>query len=82
MEKEIDIKDKYSRELQDINYILQNLEMGRYYENTGAKMDGYLATNIQKLRDSILSLIDKIEYNKDSISEELLKTLNKTRFLK
>lgn len=71
MEKKIDIKKKYSRELEDIDYILRNLENGRYYEKSGAKMDGYLATNIQNLRKNINVLLDKIEYDKESIDDQI-----------
>lgn len=73
MEKKIDIKKKYSRELEDIDYILRNLENGRYYEKSGAKMDGYLATNIQNLRKNINVLLDKIEYDKESIDDQIAK---------
>jgi hypothetical protein len=71
MEKKIDIKKKYSRELEDIDYILRNLEKGRYYEKTGAKMDGALATNIQNLRKHLNELLDKVEYNEKSVKDEL-----------
>lgn len=77
MEKKIDIKKKYSRELEDIDYILRNLENDRYYEKSGAKMDGYLATNIQNLRKNIATLLDKIEYDKDSVDEEIFKAIDK-----
>jgi signal transduction histidine kinase len=71
--KTIDIKKRYSRELEDIDYILRNLENGRYYEKSGAKMDGALETNIANLRKNINDLLNKIEHNQDSISEELAK---------
>ncbi|NFM95324.1 hypothetical protein FDC09_17175, partial [Clostridium botulinum] len=70
MEKILDVKKRYSRELEDIDYILRNLENGRYYENTKAKMDGYLATNVADIRKKVDDLINKIEYNKDSIDEQ------------
>lgn len=71
MEKKIDIKNKYSRELSEIKYILDSLENGRYYEKTGARMDGYLATNISNLKEKLNDLFIKIEYSKESINEEL-----------
>jgi hypothetical protein len=77
MDKVIDIKKRYSRELEDIDYILRNLENGRYYENTKAKMDGYLATNIADIRKDLNDLINKIEYNKDSIDEKIGKEFSK-----
>jgi len=73
MEKKVDINMKYSQELEDIDYILRNLENGRYYENTNAKGDGSLVTNIQKLRGNIAKLINKIEYDKESIDDEITK---------
>ncbi|AGK97601.1 hypothetical protein [Clostridium pasteurianum] len=76
-EKVIDISKKYSREISEISYILDNLEKGRYYENTGSKMDGYLSTNICNLRDELNELFNKIEYNKDSINEEMRKAFFK-----
>ncbi|ACO84851.1 hypothetical protein CJF16_19735 [Clostridium botulinum] len=79
MEKVLDVKKRYSRELEDIDYILRNLENGRYYENTKAKMDGYLATNVADIRKKVDDLINKIEYNKDSIDEQLMKELAKVQ---
>ncbi|ABS40315.1 hypothetical protein [Clostridium botulinum] len=79
MEKVVDVKKRYSRELEDIDYILRNLENGRYYENTKAKMDGYLATNVSDIRKKVDDLINKIEYNKDSIDEQLMKELAKVQ---
>lgn len=72
-EENIDLKEKYSNEISEINYILNNLEKGRYYENTGAKIDGYLATNISKLREKLNDLFNKIEYKKDSTNDEIEK---------
>lgn len=76
MQKVIDIKTKYSHELSDIKYILDNLEKGRYLENSRAQSDGSLAHNIQKLRRQITELLLKIEYGKDSISDELAEVFN------
>lgn len=70
-DKKIDITGKYSREIQDIKNKLQQLENGRIYEMTGAQMDGYLATNIGQLKKMIAELIEKIEYDEDSISDQL-----------
>jgi len=71
MDEKIDVRKKYSYELNEINYILQNLENGRYYENTGAQSDGYVATRIQKIRKHLDELLDKIEYNEKSVKDEL-----------
>ncbi|MDR3597840.1 hypothetical protein [Clostridium sp.] len=71
MNEKSEIRNKYSHELNEIYYILQNLENGRYYENTRARGDGYLATNIQNLRKQFDELIDKIECNEKSVKDEL-----------
>lgn len=80
MDKVIDIKRRYSKELEDINYILQNLENDRYYEKSGARMDGYLSTNISNLRKGIEDLIEKIEYNEESEHEKLAEALKDVKF--
>lgn len=82
MEKRIDIQNKYSREIGDIKYILNKLENGRYYEKTGAKMDGYLSTNISDLKDKLNELFNKIEYNKESIDEELSRIIKEKGIFK
>ena len=71
MDKQIDISGRYAFELQEIKNKLSDLEQRRIYELSGAQMDGYLATNIQKLRKMLSSLIHKIEYSLPSIEEEL-----------
>lgn len=71
MEGKREIRKKYSHELNEINYILQNLEIDRYYENTKARGDGYLATNIQNLRKQFYELLDKIECDEDSTNDEI-----------
>jgi len=58
-------------EIQEIANKLRQLENSRIYELSGAQMDGYLTTNIQQLKKMIAQLIDKIEYGKDSITNEL-----------
>lgn len=75
-EKVVDVKDRYSREIEEIRYILQNLENGRYYENSGVKMDGYLSTNIIKLKKYLNDLINKVEYNLDSDEDEIVKAFS------
>ncbi|SMC19369.1 hypothetical protein SAMN02745134_00814 [Clostridium acidisoli DSM 12555] len=75
MDKIIDIEKRYSKELEDIRYILQNLENGRYYENTNVRMDGYLSTNITKLKEELNDLLNKIEYNKESEHEKLAEAI-------
>lgn len=41
------------------------------------QMDGYLATNVAQLRRMIAELIYKVEYGKDSTSDDLLEALDK-----
>ncbi|GEP65205.1 hypothetical protein CBE01nite_29730 [Clostridium beijerinckii] len=77
MVKEVDVRKKYSHELNEMYYILKNLENDRYYEKSGAMSDGFLATNIQKFRKQFDELINKIEYDKDSVDEEIFKAIDK-----
>lgn len=69
--KVIDIKNKYSMELQEIKNKLHDLEVGRIYELTRVQQDGYLAKNISDLRQMLNKLINKIEFEKDSTSDDL-----------
>lgn len=80
MEKINDIQNKYEGELLNIKNKLNHLEEGRIYEITGAKMDGYLATNIIELKKMLNDLIYKIKYNKESDIEALAKALNNIEF--
>lgn len=64
------LSEKYSSEIAEIAYILKNLEAGRIYENTGARMDGSLATNVAKLREKIAILLSKIENNDESFQDK------------
>lgn len=75
-DKKVDITGKYSREIQNIKNKLQQLEDGRIYEKTGAQMDGYLATNIGQLRKMIAELLYKIEYDKDSLNDQLSEAID------
>ena len=59
--RKTNIVDEYSHEINEIRYILNNLERGRIYEKTGWSQDEYLATNIQKLRKEIVNLLVKIQ---------------------
>jgi hypothetical protein len=70
-EKVVDIKVRFHMELSQIDYILTGLENGRVLELNGSNMDGSLAHNAQKLRKEIARLLYKIQYGKDSDSEEL-----------
>lgn len=77
MDKAVDISDRYSSEISDIKNKLNQLEKGRIYELTGAKMDGHLSTNIEQLRESIGDLLYKIEFNKESMNEKVAKEMKK-----
>ena len=77
MDKKVDITDRYKQEILDIQYKLDQLDKGRVYEISNIKTDGYLSTNIDKLRRMIEELIYKIEYCKESKFEELKKALDK-----
>lgn len=76
-EKKVDVSQRYRHEILDIKNKLQQLEDGRIYEFTKAQMDGYLSTNIGQLKKMISELLYKIEYDKDSINEELGKAFGK-----
>lgn len=67
------IKEKYSQEISDIQTKLDQLEAGRFAENTNADTDGLLATNVNQLRKMIFKLLAKIEKNSDSETDVLLK---------
>ena len=77
MEKKIDVIEKYNHELIKIKNKLNQLEKGRVYEITNAKMDGYLDRNIRELREMITDLFYKIEYGEESDSEELKREYRK-----
>lgn len=68
---------KYRREINNIENRLKDLEKSRIYELSGSKMDGYLATNINKLRDDFYELLYKIETNEESIEEKLRSVFKK-----
>lgn len=70
---EYSICDVYCQELNDITNKLNDLEHGRIYEVSQAKMDGYLQTNILQLKTMFNELLDKIQNGKESTSEEIAK---------
>ncbi len=80
MDKVVDVSDRYSAEILNIKNKLNQIEKGRIYELyelTGDKMDGYLSTNIEQLRESINDLLYKIEFNKESINERVSREFRK-----
>lgn len=72
-EKVVDVRERYHEEISKIAYILKGLEEGRVYGYNGnpSKADGTLQHNAIKLRQEIASLLNKIEYGKKSIAEEI-----------
>lgn len=75
MEKKIDITNKYDEEIAEINYILQGLYNGRVYGLNGnnCTMDGSLQHNVTELTKKLNQLLTKIEYGKDSTSDDISK---------
>ncbi|MEK5069640.1 hypothetical protein [Sporosarcina sp. FSL K6-1508] len=56
------IKQEYSMEINRIQNYLRDLENGRIYEITGAKMDGSyakIASNISREFEELLTMIEK-----------------------
>lgn len=68
------IEEKYSMEISEINRMLENIKNGRFKENTKANSDGYLATNVENLKNEIFGLLKKIENNSDSKQDKILKS--------
>jgi hypothetical protein len=69
-EKVIDIKGRFSLEINAIEYILQGLENGLVTElHPNAKMYGSLSHEVAKLRKELNNLINRIEYGKESAIE-------------
>lgn len=71
-DKVIDIRGRFAHEISEIEYILQNLENGLITEiHPNASMYGSLPHNVDKLRKELNNLLNRIQYGKDSGSEEL-----------
>lgn len=75
-----EISRRYSYELNQITNKLNQLERGRIYELSKAKMDGYLSTNIEQLRDLFDDLINKIQNGEEGESQKLSKYKDKLQF--
>jgi len=71
VDSKVDVTRRYRHEILNIKNKLQQLKDGKIYDLTGAKMDGYLSTNISQLEEMIDELIDKVEYCKKSTTEKL-----------
>lgn len=79
MDKIIDVKERYSKELKTIDYAIKSLEHSDFKEedNKKSKNKSYILMNIAKLKESIDDLIDKIEYNKKSEEEKFSELMQK-----
>jgi len=73
MEKVTSISEKYINEIEDINEILRRLYDERIYGINGnnSNSDGSMQQNITKLTKQLNKLINKIEFGKDSINDEI-----------
>ncbi|MCM2590493.1 hypothetical protein NDQ53_14415 [Rossellomorea marisflavi] len=60
-QKPTSIFNAYSHEISNIMNQLTHLENNRYYENTGARMDGSVSTNARQLKEKIKDLLIKID---------------------
>lgn len=67
------IKEKYSQEILDIEYILNNMESGRIYGINGnhCTMDGSLQKNCENLRKEFFTLLKKIQNGLDSKQDKI-----------
>ncbi|WP_163529275.1 hypothetical protein [Halobacillus ihumii] len=70
-EKRLGIFDDYSYEILEIKSILTEMENGRIYEKTGARMDGSLPYKVQKLREKLNDLLTKIDKQAPSAHDEI-----------
>ena len=55
------INERYTNELLDIASRLQRLKDGKVYELTNVQSDGFIATNVDKLKDQVNKLLGKIQ---------------------
>lgn len=74
------ISEEYSHEINDIKNKLNQLERGRIYELSRVPMDGYLATNIEQLRDMLNDLLNKIQNGSDGTDTELADIMKSIHF--
>lgn len=72
MIRKVDVKNKYSNELEDIFLTLQSIEreVSNKYQDDDKT---YLLSITKNVENKLNDLIDKIEYNRDSIKD----TINK-----
>jgi len=70
---EVKISQKYSKEIEPINQILEKLLKEKYYEKSDNPSDGYLETNIKELKNRFKDLLRKIDNGEESSSENGLR---------
>lgn len=73
----MDIKNRYSIELDEIRNYLTDLENGRIYELTRTPGTASCATLAKHLRDNLNALLNKIEKDKPSVAEIVAEPLQK-----
>ena len=64
------IEERYTSELADISSRLDKLRNGRVYELSNVQSDGFIATNVDKLKDQVNKLLGKIQ-NDGQANDEL-----------
>lgn len=74
------ISEEYRHEVNDIKNKLNQLERGRIYELSRVPMDGYLATNIEQLRNMLNDLLNKIQNGSDGTDAELADIMKSIHF--
>ena len=55
------IEERYTSELADIASRLDKLRNGRVYELSNVQSNGFIATNVDKLKDQVNKLLGKIQ---------------------
>ena len=55
------IEERYTSELADIASRLDKLRNGRVYELSNVQSDGFIATNVDKLKDQVNKLLGKFQ---------------------
>lgn len=66
------IEERYTSELADIASRLDKLRNGRVYELSNVQSDGFIATNVDKLKDQVNKLLGKIQNDGQANDENFL----------
>ncbi len=67
----VDVKKRFSHEINDINNKFIELKNKRVYEISGVKSDGFLQTNIEQLEKMVFQLLNNIENDMPSFTDKL-----------